>query len=197
MSIELADPGLENEWVRLEVFGESEKDVIAQSGAIKAMWDWMPAVPGRGTSFDAQFQFVIDEQKAGRVIPFFAYRQSDDSFVGGVSFFQPSRTHRRVQISHTWLVPDLRGTHFFRAMQLALIHRAYAWRAKRISWEIDKNNTAMQRALEKMGVQSEGILRSASRMNDGRWADVAIYAAVREEIPALIGAIEQELCAMD
>ncbi|MEO1406715.1 MAG: GNAT family protein [Pseudomonadota bacterium] len=195
--MELSDPGLENDHIRLEIFGEAEKDFIAQTGAIKSLWDWMPRLPGMGTSFDAYYDYMMAEVNVGRLVPFLAWRKSDDVFAGGVSFLEPSRTHRRVKIAYPWLVPEMRGTPMFTAMMAVLIRRASDWRARRVSWQVDTRNKPLRRALERMGIAEEGRLRSVARLNNGEWSDIAIHALVQDEIEQAAFRLETALEPVD
>ena len=195
--MQLSDPGLENQWVRLDVFGAADREIIASSGAIKSMWEWMPRLPGRGTTFEAYYEFVMAETKAGRIIPMLAHRKIDNAFAGGVAYFHPNRTHRRVEIAFPWLMPDMRGSHLFSAIQHLLIQRARDWRALRISWTVDSRNGPLLTALERMGVPQEGVLRSYNRLNNGNWSDAVIHALVRDEIEEALARLEALLSALD
>jgi len=195
--MDLSSPGLQNALIRLEIFGEAEKDFIGSSGAIQSLWDWMPRVPGRGTSYDSYFDYMMGERDANRLVPFLAWRRSDDAFVGGASFYEPSLTHRRVKIMHPWIVPEMRRSPMFTAMMAAMIRRASDWRARRVSWQVDTRNKPLRRALERMGVQQEGILRSVARLNNGEWSDVAIHALVQDEIREAANRLETTLELVD
>ncbi|MEL7480618.1 MAG: GNAT family protein [Pseudomonadota bacterium] len=194
---ELTDPGFETDTLRFKLLAEDDKDTIIQSGAIRAMWDWLPALPGKGTSFDAYHAHTMAERKAGQFFPFVIFHKRDDSLVGGMCFLNPSRTHRRVTIGYLWIMPEHRGSGMFEMIQTGIIRRAYDWRAKRIVWPADTQNKALITALERMGVPREGVLRSFERLNTGRWSDVAIYAAVREEIPTILSQLEQQRALAD
>lgn len=195
--MDLSDPDLENDLVSLEILGPDRKGLVEKSGVIPAMWDWMPMLPKRGTSFNAYFEHTMCEAKAGRQVPFLAFRKSDNVFVGGAAFVSPSQTHRSVEIGYLWITPDMRGTHAFAAMQAALVRRAMEWRARRIVWKVDTENTAFMRSMDRMGVTREGVLRSYARLNAGRWSDMAIYAAVRDEIPFVLSRLESFLALAD
>ncbi len=195
--MELEDPGLENRLVRLEPVGDEERHVIAQSGAIKAMWDWLPALPGRGTTFEAYFEHVMARAKLGEYVPLIAYRKSDNAFVGGACYVHPNRTHRSVRIGYLWIRPEHRGSRMFAAIQAALVCRAHAWRARRIVWTVDSQNLPLSSAIGRLGITCEGVLRSCERLNAGRWSDAIVYAAVRDEIPALKSRLNAMLAIAD
>ncbi|MEM8635290.1 MAG: GNAT family protein [Pseudomonadota bacterium] len=195
--MELSDPGLENEQIRLEIFGEAEKELIGASGAIQSLWDWMPRVPGRGTSYDSYFDYMMGEKASQRLIPFLAWRKSDNAFVGGTSFLDPNLTHRSVKIMNPWIMPEMRRSSMFTAMTAAMVRRASEWRARRVSWQVDTRNKPLRRALERMGIPQEGIMRSVARLNNGEWSDVVVYALVQDEIREAANRLESTLEPVD
>jgi len=182
--------------VRLEGLKPSPqlREFIKASGAVEAMWEWLPRLPGRGTTYDAYYDYVMTQVKCGGMMPMFAHSKIDGAFVGGASFMEMSRTHRNARIGFMWTPPHLRGTPMALAVQAAMISGAVAWRAKRVYWMVDMLNTRQAAFVEKkIGAQKEGVLKSVARMNDGRWADIAIYALVGDRLEEAVERIEASL----
>lgn len=179
----LDDPGLENDWVRLEVFGPEHVTDLEASGAVQAMWSWMPTIP-RGTSLRAYVEHVEVLRRAGDSLPFAIYRREDDRFAGLSGYEVINRTHRRLRIGIMWHPEDLRGGPVFPATQHLLIGRALEWGARRIDWLVPAEAGAACRAVERLGAVREGVLRSYMRMADGCWMDMVAYSLLREEAEA-------------
>ena len=178
--MELDHPGLENEWVRLELFSPDHRQTLYDSGAVDAMWKWMPMI-SKGTNFDSYFDHALIQLKRGAMIPFAIYDQETDVFLGVVSFLAPNRTHRRLQITHIWLVPEARGKGTFIAVQALMIQRALDWGARRIVWLADERNQIAISAFRKLGAQEEGLAREYQRMADGHWANMMVFSMLRAE----------------
>lgn len=198
--MELNASGLENDWVRLEALDPSDETraFLKSTGAVEAMWNWLPRIPGRGTTFDIYYDYVMGNVKKGRMMPFLAYDAQSGDFVGGSNFLNPSRTHRNVQIGFMWTRPEVRGSKVTLAAQLAMIQRAVDWRAKRVYWMADLLNEPYMAFLEsKIGARKEGEMECVARMNDGRWADAAVYALVGDRLKETPARLLAMLEAMD
>ncbi len=192
--MELDHPGLENEWVRLDVFGPEHRQIVYDSGAVDAMWTWMPMI-STGTNFDSYYDHALMQLKRGMMIPFAIFDPGSGAFLGVVSFLSPNRTHRRLQITHIWLVPEARGKGVFLAVQELMIRRALDWGARRIVWLADDRNKPAIAAFRKLGAQEEGVAREYQRMADGHWANMVVFSMLRAEAKDAVTALQAKLAA--
>ena len=190
--MELDHPGLENEWVRLNLLSADHRQTVYDSGAIDAMWTWMPMISS-GTNFDSYFDHVQLQLKRGTMFPFMISDPETDEFLGVVSFLAPNRTHRRLEITHIWLVPEARGKGTFLAVQLLMIQRALDWGARRIVWLADERNAPAIAAYRKLGAHEEGLAREYQRMTDGHWASMMVFSMLRPEAKDAILHLEAKL----
>jgi len=178
--MELDDPGLENSLVRLDPMSADHRQVLHDSGAVDAMWAWMPMISS-GTSYDSYFDHALAQLKRGDMVTFAIFRPNSDEFLGVAAFLDPNRTHRRLQITHLWLVPGARGNGIFTAVQSLMIQRALDWGARRIVWLADERNDAAIGAFRKLGANEEGLAREYQRMADGHWANMIVFSMLRTE----------------
>ncbi len=192
--MDLDAPGLENQVVRLDVFGPEHWDHLRESGAIEDMWRWMPSIPG-GVNFDAYLRQTQKNRARGVTVPFAVFCQSEGRFAGVCEFGLVDELHRRVRISSCWHPPEKRGTLVFPATQCLLMKRALEWGARRIAWTVDARNIAALEAFERLGAQREGVLRAFMRMTDGSWADVQILSMLRDEAKAAVERLEAKFAA--
>ena len=137
--MELSAPGLQNAIVRLDPITEAHREVIFDSKIEDSIWKWMPALRG-GSTLKNYFKFVLYLQKSGDMATFVLFRQSDGAFAGVTGFNEINKIHRRVRNALAWHPPSLATQELYQAAQLAMIERAYAWRAKRIEWQVNTNN---------------------------------------------------------
>jgi ribosomal-protein-alanine N-acetyltransferase len=104
-----------------------------------------------------------------------------DGEVGGFVGWRPVA----VAITSYWsigivLLPEFRGRGAGMLAQGALCAYLFAHSpAQRIEAATQPENIAEQRALEKIGFQREGMLRSAE-FRDGAWRDVVVFGKVRD-----------------
>jgi len=190
--MELNAPGLENELVRLEPIGEQHWLTINTADIQEAFWRWMPAQRG-GTSLRAYFDFILQAQAAGLAATFVLFRQSDGAFAGITGMNEINKLHRRVRIAIAWHPPELGSPELYKAGQLAMIQRAYDWRAKRVEWQVNTDNKFILEELAKIGPTREALFRNFERTADGVWVDKAIFSMTRPEMVEAIARLEREI----
>lgn len=179
--MELSDPGLCSDLIKLRPLSEAYREPLRLSEAVEFMWQSLPAVQ-RGAGFDAYFDHTLASSNKGEMPTFVLLDpQQDMQFVGVAAFIEPDRTHRRVSIGYTWLAPYLRGKGVYAACQKLMIKRALDWGARRISWPIEADNARAIRAVESVGAIQEGTLRSHMRFTNGQWVDITICSMLRDE----------------
>jgi RimJ/RimL family protein N-acetyltransferase len=174
------------------VLDEGDRNTLAGTSAVEAMWQWMPVI-ATGTNFHSYFDHTLELKKTGDYIPFTIWRKSDGAFAGVVAFADISRTHRRLRIASLWIVPEMRGTVIVPAVQLATIERAVASRIRRIEILTPEANERSVRSIERFGGKREGTLRSYFRMSNGAWADMAVMSLVGDEAKAAIALLKDRV----
>jgi len=82
------------------------------------------------------------------------------------------------------LIPDARGQGYGTEAQAQLVAYLFATtETNRVEAGTDIDNLAEQRALEKAGLQREGVLRG-SQFRAGAYRDLVVYALVRSDLEA-------------
>jgi len=193
--MKLDDPGLENEFVRLKVLTEADREVLAATTAVDAMWQRMPVI-ATGTNFNSYFDYALEMTQTGDAIPFAIWRKSDDAFAGVAAYVDISRTHRRLRMAYFWIAPEMRGTLIVPAAQLALIERAVGSRMRRLEILTPATNERSVRSIERFGARHEGTLRSYIRIANGAWADMAVLSLVGDEAQAAITLLRDRIRQM-
>jgi RimJ/RimL family protein N-acetyltransferase len=195
LSMKLDAPGLEVANVRLDRVNEAHREILATSGAIEAMWNWMPLMD-TGTSFNAYFDQTLQDAREGRMVPFAITRLSDGAFCGVVTYMNIVRLHRRLRIGYRWHPENLRGGLEFAATSLALMQRARECRFQRIEFLVNVANKEAIAAVERFGAAREGVLRHYMRTANGLWADVAAFSLIGPEIDRTIDSLHQHVDAL-
>ncbi len=194
-AMKLDAPGLTVADVRLERLSEAHRAALLASGAVEAMWAWMPVIPS-GTNFDAYFDHTLADAKDGRSIPFAVTRISDGAFAGVAAYLEISRTHRRLRIGYQWHPEDMRSGVVPAATALALMTRATACRIRRIEYLIDEQNAAAIKSVERLGAVREGVMRGYMRAAGGTWSNMALYALLDSEIEVAIARLQARVEAL-
>ena len=194
--MDLSAPGLENPMLRLEPIAERHRSTIFDSEIEKSVWKWMPALPG-GTSLKNYFDSMLAAQSRGLAATFILYRKSDDQFVGVTGFNDINKIHRRLRNAITWHPPHLATPELYQAGQVAMIQRAYDWRAKRLEWQINPNNDFILAGVVSLKPTHEALFRNFERTADGVWVDKAVYAMTRPEMADAIMRLKGALFSAD
>lgn len=190
--MELSAPGLENAIVRLEPIEEHHRAVVFASEIEKSLWKWMPALPG-GTNLENYYDFLLHQQKTGRAATFILKLQSDHTFAGVTAFNEINKIHRRVRNAITWHPPHLADSELYLAGQLAMIERAYNWRAKRLEWQVNPDNEYVMSNLQQIGPTQEAQFRNYERTAEGLWVDKVVYSLTRSEMVEVIARLTKQL----
>ena len=99
--------------------------------------------------------------------------------------------HSGLEIGWTWLHPRWHGSGVNRrAKALLLAHAFEHMGMERVQIKTDILNTRSQRAIEKLGLTREGVLRSHMRRRDGTMRDTVMYSATRPEWPEVRARLE-------
>ncbi len=181
----LAVPQLKNEHIRLELFKPSGewREFLKKAGVEEAMWSWLPRIRTGGVSYEAYYAHVTERIESGQMISYMAYEGDTDKFVGIISYLRPRRVHRRVEIGLAWTLPQKRRSLIALSMHSLMIDHALKWGARRIYWHTDTRNTAYIAFLEdKIKSEKEGVMESFTRMYDGSWSDVAVFALIDQSL---------------
>ncbi|MEO0607502.1 MAG: GNAT family protein [Pseudomonadota bacterium] len=190
--MELTAPGLENAMLRLEPIAEQHRSLIFASEIEKSVWKWMPALPG-GTNLENYFDFILKAQKSGLAATYVLFQKPDETFVGVTGFSEINKIHRRIRNALTWHPPHLTTSRLYQAGQLAMIQRAYDWRAKRIEWQVNAKNTYILDQLKVLNPTREALFRNYERTAEGVWVDKIIFAMTRPEMAGAIQRLTTEL----
>ena len=191
--MEINAPNLQNHYLRLEPLNTQLYCKLKESGGMDFIYGSLPALP-MGTGYNAYFNYLVLKKEEYCIYPYALLdRLNQDRFVGVSAFINPHKTHRRVQIGHTWIRPDARASHIHSAMQYIMIERALNWGARRIEAYVDAQNKCVISEIQRLGGCLEGILRQHQKNSDGVWVDMAILSFLPDEARRALILIEKQM----
>lgn len=190
--MELDAPGLETGLIRLEPLGERHRSDLLACGAQDDLWRLMPTIPA-GNTLPAYFEHTTRLPVNGAGQGYAVIEQATGSFIGFAAYVAPNKLHRRIRIGYAWIEKARRGGVIATHIQYLMIRRAADWRARRVEWMMSTRSERAAAQLDRWGITREGILRQYSRMADGSWGDVIVYALVGDEVRAMLARLEAEL----
>jgi RimJ/RimL family protein N-acetyltransferase len=119
----------------------------------------------------------------------------DQSIAGRTGYLEIRESHRSLEIGTVIFKPYHGGMVNPESKYLLLKHAFETLGAVRVQVKTDSRNTQSQRAVEKLGLVKEGILRKYQTRADGFVRDSVIYSAIDTEWPQIKARLEARLYA--
>lgn len=183
---------LEGRHVRLEPLAESHADALFPEADEPDIWQYMPY--GDVDSADKLRAVIVDllgRQARGTDLCFAIIHQALKEPIGMTRFMEIQRQHRGVEVGGTWLGRAYRRTAAnTEAKHLMLCHAFDAWGCIRLQMKTDLRNERSQRAIERLGLVREGVLRKSMIMPDGYQRSSVYYSVIDDEWPAMKARLE-------
>ncbi|MBC7850731.1 MAG: GNAT family N-acetyltransferase [Chitinophagaceae bacterium] len=139
---------------------------------------------------DGELKQWIDEALADRNksvrMPFTVIDKHTNSICGSTSYGNISFFDKRLEIGWSWLGDEFRSTGVNRNAKFALLSHAFeALKFERVEVKTDYLNERARKALLKIGMYEEGVLRSHMQMHSNRRRDSTYYSIIKDEWPTV------------
>ncbi|MBZ5683626.1 MAG: GNAT family N-acetyltransferase [Acidobacteriia bacterium] len=194
-----SDLSLQGKHIRLEPLGHHHIDgLVAAAAADPSLYRWSPVPQGRSEA-TTYIDTALAWRDAGTAVPFAIIRLPDETVIGSTRFWNIERwawpaghpSHGRdvpdaCEIGYTWLARSaVRTAANTEAKLLMLCHAFEVWQVLRVCFHTDARNQRSRAALERIGAQCEGILRSHRMAADFIPRDSVRYSIVAAEWPSV------------
>lgn len=127
---------------------------------------------------------ALEEQQAGKGIPFVVFDKQQDKIVGSTRLFDISVEHRHVEIGHTWYNPQVWRTRVNTECKFMLLQYCFeTLDLVRVQIKTDLRNERSQAAIARLGAVKEGILRQHRVLHDGYIRDTVFFSIIDKEWP--------------
>ena len=145
---------------------------------------WYTAVPSP-EGMAAEIERRLELQAKGSMLPF-TVLDADGRVAGMTSYMNVDATHRRVEIGSTWYARRVQRSALNTECKLMLLRHAFeALHCIAVEFRTHRLNTQSRRAIERLGAQLDGMLRSHQVSANGSLRDTAVYSIVAAEWPAV------------
>lgn len=163
----------------------SHRDALADAARDGELWRlWYTSIPSPD-GMAAEIERRLALQAAGRMLPF-TVLDAGGTPVGMTTYMNVDAVHRRVEIGSTWYARRVQRTPLNTECKLLLLAHAFdALDCIAVEFRTHRFNTASRRAIERLGAQLDGILRSHQRAADGTLRDTAVYSITAVEWPTV------------
>lgn len=177
---------LEGKRVRLEPMGPQHYDDLCAIGLDPEIWRWIAQPRTTPAAMRAYIEEAIAWREAGTAYPFVTREKTTKQIVGSTRYAQIDRTHRRLEIGWTWIIPKWQRSYVnTEAKYLMLEHAFEKMNCRRVELKTDALNTKSRNAILRIGAKEEGTLRSHMLTHTGRWRDTVYFSILDEEWPAV------------
>lgn len=174
---------LENNMVLLRPI--IEEDIINLLQVATAESDLLQYSPSPIYSRELLEQYVkkaIENRLGKNRYTFCVFDKSRGKYAGCTSFLNISNADDRLEIGGTWYGREFQRTGLNRNCKYLLLDYAFEkLGAERVEFKTDERNSASRTAIEKIGGQLEGILRSHTLMYDGFRRNTVCYSILKPE----------------
>ncbi|WP_127112877.1 GNAT family N-acetyltransferase [Shimia sediminis] len=138
----------------------------------------------------------LAQQAAGTMLPF-AILDPSGKAVGMTTYMNIDAANRRLEIGSTWYRKSAqRGPMNTECKLLMLRHAFEVLDCIAVEFRTHRLNQQSRRAIERLGAQLDGILRSHMVMANGTLRDTAVYSILAHEWPAVRANLEHRMQAV-
>jgi len=124
----------------------------------------------------------LKEQTEGRSLCFAIRDNASRRLVGSSCFLNIDEDNRRIEIGSTWFAVDWQRTYANTESKFLMLSHAFeGLSCIRVQFQTDTLNERSRKALERLGVRCDGILRSHRICQDGRIRDSIFYSIIEPE----------------
>lgn len=158
------------------------EEMWALARADKDLWYYFPVDLSNEAAFALWMQTALEDWKAQRSLPFTVVLADSQEIAGATRIHNLSARDSRVEIGWTWLGKAYHGTGINGHVKQLLFHFLFSeTKTLRIEFKTDVLNLPARKAMEKVGLVEEGVLRSHTLMTNNRRRDTIFYSILKDE----------------
>ena len=169
----------------------SLEHAAALKGAVRdgELWRlWYTSVP-HPDSMVVEIERRLSLQEKGSMLPFTVIDVRDPAaqrIVGMTTYMNIDAVNKRVEIGSTWYAKSAQRSPLnTECKRLLLGHAFEKLNCIAVEFRTHRLNSQSRRAIERLGAQLDGILRSHQQLADGSLRDTAAYSITAAEWPAV------------
>lgn len=157
------------------------------------LWQlWFTSVPAP-EAMAAEIARRLALREAGSMLPF-AVLDAAGVPAGMTTYMHIDAANRRVEIGSTWYARRVQRTPLnTECKRMLLAHAFEQLGCIAVEFRTHRLNQPSRRAIERLGAQLDGVLRSHQRLADGTLRDTAVYSITAAEWPAVRRHLDHQL----
>jgi RimJ/RimL family protein N-acetyltransferase len=157
------------------------------------LWQlWYTAVPSP-EGMAAEIERRLGLQAKDAMLPF-TVLDAEGRIAGMTTYMNVDGIHRRVEIGSTWYAQRVQRSALNTECKLMLLTHAFeTLNCIAVEFRTHRLNTQSRRAIERLGAQLDGMLRSHQISPNGTLRDTAVYSIVAAEWPTVRAHLQHQL----
>lgn len=169
---------LENSKVLLRPITRQDFSFLKPLAADPTLWVYFT----QDLSCEDEFEEWAKPAFLGERLQFTVIDKQSNKIAGSTAFGNYSPRDQRIEIGWTWIGREFQGSGINLQMKMLMMEYAFETLGmKRVEIKTDVLNQPARKALLKMGITEEGILRSHTLMTKGRRRDTIYYSVLSDE----------------
>ena len=168
-------------------------DGLAEAARDGELWKlWYTSVP-EPQHMAAEIERRLSLQARDSMLPFTVI-DAGGRIAGMTTYMNVDSANRRVEIGSTWYARRVQRTPLNTECKLMLLTHAFdALDCIAVEFRTHRLNTQSRRAIERLGAQLDGMLRSHQISPNGSLRDTAVYSIVAAEWPTVRAHLQYQL----
>lgn len=157
------------------------------------LWQlWFTSVPAP-EAMGAEIERRLALRASGSMLPF-AVLDAAGVPAGMTTYMHIDAANRRVEIGSTWYARRVQRTPLnTECKRMLLAHAFEQLGCIAVEFRTHRLNQPSRRAIERLGAQLDGVLRSHMRLADGTLRDTAVYSITAAEWPSVRRHLDHQL----
>ena len=162
----------------------------ARDGELWKLWYTLIPPPDK---MAAEIERRLSLQARDSMLPFTVI-DAGGRIAGMTTYMNVDSANRRVEIGSTWYARRVQRTPLNTECKLMLLTHAFdALDCIAVEFRTHRLNTQSRRAIERLGAQLDGMLRSHQISPNGSLRDTAVYSIVAAEWPTVRAHLQYQL----
>jgi RimJ/RimL family protein N-acetyltransferase len=168
-------------------------DGLADAARDGELWNlWYTLIP-RPEAMAAEIERRLSLLARDTMLPFTVF-DADGRIAGMTTYMNVDGANRRVEIGSTWYAQRVQRSPLNTECKLMLLAHAFdALDCIAVEFRTHRLNTQSRRAIERLGAQLDGMLRSHQISPNGALRDTAVYSIIAAEWPTVRAHLQFQL----
>ncbi len=176
-SIELETPN-----VKLRPIQEDDFEHLLSLTKDKSLWIYFTSDLSVPEILKEWINDAVAQTRAKTRLAFTVIDKEKNQVIGSTSFGNISFRDKRIEIGYTWIGKEFQGKGFNDQMKYLMMKYCFEeLEMERVELKTDVLNIPARKAMLRMGLTEEGILRSHTLMTHNRRRDTIYYSVLKSE----------------